>query len=156
MPVTLQQMCDAIETVVATMSTSPRTASYDELLEGVQQWPYAEVYWERTGPVDSQSGQGQTHKGTFGSTAPLIQEIHTFHIDYYARPRSQLEEDNEATVIAANALINELEDENCPPFNLEGVRNFQWDIRRVVFTRGEGGNAPKYAGFRCIITLRTY
>jgi len=155
MAITLAAICDAITVVIEAIPIGPRVSSYDELLEGVNQADYAEVYWEETGMIDSKSGRGQTSKGTFGSDG-LIQEVHTFHVDYYCRPRSQLEEDIKAVVETADEIITVLEAESCAPFNLEGIRSFQWSLQRMTWIRGAGVDAVRYSGLRVIIKVWTF
>lgn len=147
MAVTYQQMCDAIESYLAAATSLVRTQSYDELTEGMQDTPTIQVYPEACDPVSAGSGTQ-----TFALRGGVIQEVHTIHVDYYARQRSHIGQDMAALVGGIDEIVTLLEETGCPPFGLEGIKNFQWSWRRVVFDYG----GAAYMGARFTLTLRTF
>ena len=152
--ITYAQMCDAITAYLATAASLKRTESYDELSEGMQDTPTIQVYPEGCETVSADSG---THVATFGggSGTPVIQETHIINVDYYARQRSHLGEDMAALVTGIDEIVTLLEAAHeCPHFGLDGIKNYQWSWRRVIFDYG--GQDNKYMGARFTITLRTF
>lgn len=148
MAITYMQICNAIEAYLAgTCPSLSRTQSYDELTEGMNDWPAIQVYPEACETVAADSG---TQTTTF--QLGVIQETLIFHVDYYARQRSHIYEDMKALVEGIDEIHTAMEDAGCPPFGLEGIRSFQWSWQRVVFTYA----AVDYMGARFTLRLRTF
>jgi hypothetical protein len=149
MAITLAQICNAIESTLAAATTVARSESYDELTEGVQDFPMLQVYPE-AGNVDA---VGSTDRTTL--QAGCRQTSVTIHADYYARQRSQLDEDMKALVNGIDALTNVLEQQDTKPyFGLDGIRAFRWEWRRVTFVYGDGGQPM--VGARFVLTVRVF
>jgi hypothetical protein len=150
MSITLAQICDAIESALDDATTITRSQSFDELTEGIgsADTPLLQVYPEACGPVSLGS---ETDKLTLGGSPPHRREQYTIHADYYARQRSHIAEDMEALVDGIDAMTDVLEDQGCPPFDLDGISSFQWSWRRVVFPYA----GAEYMGARFTIVLET-
>jgi len=147
MSITIAQICDAIETTLATATTSPKTESYDELSEGLQDMPLLQVYWE----ASMQSPPGGTDRYTF--QGGVRQSWITIHADYYAQQRSHLGEDMEALVDGIDALTDVLEGQDLKPyFGLEGIKAFSWEATRVTFDYA----GVLYIAARFVIQVRVF
>ena len=157
--VTIAQICDAIDTelgeVLVTAGDLTVSQNYDELTEGINDENILQIYPEEESLVSVGS---ETHAITFKKsteTTPFIDEEIVIHADYYARQRSHIGEDMNQLVIGIDAIRNNLKTQNCAnPFGLEGIANFQWSWRRVVFEYG--GPELRYVGARFRLVLRTY
>ena len=147
--VTLGEIVDAIESTLSAVSTLARSQSYDELTEGMNDYPTLQVY-----PEDGdQDPSGNTDRTTFG--AVVRQTVFTIHADYYARQRSHIGEDMDALVDGIDAMQNVFEQQNTKPyFGLTGIQAFHWSWRRVVFTYGDP--QLSYMGARFTITVRVF
>ena len=100
MSITLVQIVDAIESTLSAVSTLARSMSYDELTEGMNDYPTLQIY-----PEDGdQDPSGNTDRTTFG--AGVRQTVFTIHADYYARQRSHIGEDMAALVDGIYAMQN--------------------------------------------------
>lgn len=125
---TVGQICDAIEDTLDEATTLAVSQSYDELTEGLHDFPLLQVYPE-TGNTDA---SGRTDRTTFG--AGVRTGFYVFHADYHACPRSFLAEDMEKVVDGIDALEIILEAQNTKPyFGLAGIRAFRYEWRRVAF-----------------------
>jgi hypothetical protein len=149
MAITYAEICDAIADYLdATCPVLRRIQSYDEMTEGMQDWPTIQVYPEALETVAADSG---TQWNTFGGA--LIQETHIIHVDFYARQRSHIGEDMAALVEGIDEICDALEPAGgCPPFELEGIKNYQWSWSRVVFEYA----SVMYMGARFVIRVRTF
>lgn len=147
--ITLATVIDAIATVLGAATTVERTESYNELTEGIHDFPMLQVYWESV-VQDPESG---TERTTFGGG--VRQTDHTIHADYYARQRSNIGEDMAALVNGIEAITNRLESQGAaPPFFGVDVKAFRWRGDRVTFNYGD----PQimYVGARFILTVRLF
>lgn len=147
MAITVAQMADAITTTLGAATTVARSESYNELTEGIHDYPLLQVYWQST--VNDVSGNDDRTAYRGG----VRQKEYVFYADYYARPRSELKEDNAAVTNGAEALEAVLEAQNVKPyFGLAGIKAFRWQGERVAFEYG----GTLYAGCRYMITLRVF
>jgi len=153
----LSQICTAIKnTLQASMSSSllARAYNFNELPEGVNDAPSLMVYWQR---VVNDARRGETDRWTFAGRR--VKDM-VFHVDFFANPRNNLDENNATLTEAASEIIDILEMQtqicteyaHCPPFGLCGLKSFHWEGERVVFDYG----GVIYYGCRFIITVRTY
>jgi len=147
MSITLAQICDAIATTLDNATTEPRRESYDELTEGVQDLPTLQVYPE-SGYQSAASGTDRfTMRGGIRQTEFII------HADYYARQRSQIDEDMKELVNGIDAITDVLEGQDEKPyFGLTGIQAFSWRWDRVTFIYGD----VQYMGARFAITVRVF
>jgi len=149
MAVTLGQILDAIEATLATATTVNRSESYDELTEGIHDFPMLQVYPE----VGTQDPSGGTDRTTF--KGGVRQTEFTIHVDYYARQRSHIGEDMSALVDGIDALQNVFEAQDTKPyFALDGIRAFKWSWSRAVFTYGDPN--VSYIGARFVLIIRVF
>lgn len=148
MTITYANMCDAVAAHLALHCPAlVRTQSYNELTEGMQDTPAIQVYPEGLENVATDSGtQFTTLRGG------VIQEMHLLHVDFYARQRSHINDDMTALVNGVDALVTALEAAGCPPFGLDGIKNFQWSWNRVIFEYA----GVSYMGARFTLRLRTF
>ena len=147
MAITIAQMADALTTTLGAAATVARAESYDELTEGIHDYPMLQVYWQGTANDVSGNDDRTTYRGG------VRQKEYTFYCDYYARPRSELAEDNAAVTNGADALEAVLEVQNTKPyFGLAGIKAFRWTGERVAFDYG----GTLYAGCRYVLTLRVF
>ena len=117
---TLVQMCDAIEDKLSVASGIARSQSYDELTEGIHEDITLQVWPQSGSPVSTGSA---TQKQTLGGDV-IVEEI-IFFADLY-RPRRHLGEDMKAIVDGVDAIRTIMKAQNCPPFDLTGIRTFKW------------------------------
>ncbi len=147
MSITLAQICDAIEGVLAVAATLARSQSYDELTEGVHDCPQLQVY-----PVAGIQDAGmETDRSSFGGD--VRQTGLTIRADYYAKAVSHVAEGMAALVDGIDAMQNELEKQDSQHlFGLEGIKSMRWAWEMVQFVVGQ----TNYIGARFIITVRVY
>jgi len=158
--VTFQQMAGAVKDVLEAaltpyvagppVTTVKQVYGYDELYEGMNEWPAIEVYvedWELSYDSDldrtvfCQDGDKRS-----------ITNCH-IHVDVYAARRNQLNENWRDALVLANAVNAVLEDEcACPLFDLAGMHDLHWTASRVVFSRAQA----EYCGYRFILTVKVY
>ena len=149
MAVTLGQILNAIEATLATATTVNRSESYDELTEGIHDFPMLQVYPE----AGTQDPGGGTDRTTF--RGGVRQTEFTIHVDYYARQRSHIGEDMSALVDGIDALQNVFEAQDTKSyFGLAGIRAFKWSWSRAVFTYGDPN--VSYMGARFVLTIRIF
>ena len=153
----LAQICTAIkETLEDGMSAAllARAYNFDELPEGINDAPSLMVYWQG---VTNDALRQETDRWTFAGRR--VKDM-VFHVDFFANPRNNLEENNETLTNAASEIIDILEMESmecveyghCPPFGLCALKSFHWTGERVVFDYG----GVIYYGARFVLTVRTY
>ena len=150
MSITLAQICNAIETTLATATTVVRSESYDELTEGIHDLPMLQIYPEGS----SQSPPGATDRHTFGGAGnPVRQTEFVIHADYYARQRAHIGEDMAALVDGIDALQDVLEGQDQKPyFGLDGLKAFSWRWDRVTFVYAD----VNYIGARFMLLVRVF
>lgn len=127
MAVTIGEVCDAIETTLATASGINTTQSYDELAEGLNaaDLPLIQVYWQDL----MMDPTGGTDRTTF--QAGVRQKQVTIYADVYAAQRSFLWQDMKAVVDAVDNILVVLESQNTVPyFGEAGIRSWQLESAR--------------------------
>jgi len=150
MSITIAQICDAIETTLATATTVKRSESYNELVDGIQDQPLLQVYWEST----LQSPPGSTDRYSFGGGGnPIRQSWITIHADYFAEQLAHLGQAMGSLVDGIDAITNVLEGQDQKPyFDLDGIKAFSWEANRVNFEY----SGALYVGARFIIQVRVF
>ena len=146
MSVTIAQICDAVKNYLSTAASLKRSESYNQLTEGINDYPLMQVYWQS---IDC-DWQSNTERTTF--QGGVKQKDLVIHADLYGRPRSHLGEDNAAVTVLANEVVDLLEATGCPPFGLTGLKNFKWRGERVVFDY----DGVLYAGIRFYVNIRVF
>lgn len=149
MAITLGQILDAINTTLGAATIVNRSQSYDELTEGLHDFPLLQVYPE----AGTQDPSGGTDRTAF--RGGVRQTEFTIHADYYARQRSHIGEDMNALVDGIDALTNIFEAQDTKPyFGLDGIQAFKWSWSRAVFTYGDPN--VSYVGARFVLTVRVF
>lgn len=139
---------DIVDGIESTLSAAPsliRTESYNELTEGIHDYPMLQVYPEAN---IGTSRDSETHKLTL-QTKHTIKE-YTIHADLYAHVRGNIGEDMERLVDAIDDIEDILDAQQCDPFGVESIISFRWSWNRVVFTYG----GFDYVGARFLLTVR--
>src|SRR5512139_962325 len=98
MSITLAQVCNAVETTLAPAVTY--TQSYNELKEGLNDWPMLQVYWD----ASNQDPGGNADRTTF--KAVVRQTDITIFADLYGTPRRDIGEDMAALLPLVDAVID--------------------------------------------------
>ena len=142
---TLDELIDGIETVLSAAPSLVRSQTYDELTEGIHEYPLLQVYPEENPGTDWATN---TDRITLTGVHSLKEYI--IHADLYARARSHIAEDMKQLVDSINELEDILDTQGCPPFDLDFVRSFRWSWSRVTFRYGD----VDYVGARFRITVR--
>ena len=141
----LADILDGITDTIGAATLIERQQSYDELSEGMQDWPTIQVYPEgNTGT----SRDSDTHKLTL-SVKHTVKE-YTIHVDVYARQRSHIGEDMKKLVEVIDQIENILDTQGCPPFDVSSIISFRWSWSRTTFDYG----GVLYAGARFVLTVR--
>jgi hypothetical protein len=163
--ITLMDICDGIAdafdgaAVVLNAGVPAVTIdaqSYDEITEGMQNTPVVQVW-----PTDSLTdATTDTDRTTFKGCVKHGQ--YQFTVRGFARPRSQVGEDMEATVRMWDALEAILEEEGtdctgaggtCTFFGVSGIRSMSWSAASPqVYVYG---GAP-YVGFEMTIQVDVF
>jgi hypothetical protein len=142
-------MLNAVEATLSAAASIKNSQSYNQLTEGMNDLPCLQVYPDGAN-VDAQYATDRT---TF--QGGCRQTSQTIFVDYYARQRSQLNEDMAQLVTGIDELTDIIESQNhLPLFGLVGIKNFHWSWQRVVF--GYADESVKYMGARFTIVLRVY
>ncbi len=148
---TYGHICKAIATALKTTTGVIRVEAYDELSEGVPDWPMLQVYPDN-GEVDT--GSEDTERATFGAgvrrTSMLI------IVRGYARPRSHLAEDLKAQVELIDAIDARLSDQKQKPFGVPGIRAFNWKWERATYSFAEGDVKSTYAACQFTIEVTVF
>lgn len=147
MAVTIAAICDGIATTLSAGAGINTVKSYDELTEGIPgvDCPRLQVYPDSFAPNPG----SRTDRLTF-KAAIQHQELTVF-VDVYARKRSQMALDMEATVDTLDALIDVLEaQEEKPFFSVAAIDSFAWVWKRATLVYA----GERYAGSRFTITIR--
>lgn len=149
MAISLVAICEGIEATLSMATGLQSSTPFDEMTEGVASLdcPRLEVYWDSS----SCDPSGRTDRTTFN--ACIQQTVIVFFADCYARQRSQLGEDMEATTEMADSIADVLQEQERPPFfGVEGIKAFNWRAKRVGFKRA----GAQYVGARFTITCRIF
>lgn len=97
---------------------------------------------------------GNNDRRSFQAAVRLTEVV--VHVDYYARQRSNLDEDMVAVVNGMDGIIDKLEQQTTVLFGLDKtkVKAFKWHWEHVTFVYGDP--EVKYAGVRFIITVTVF
>lgn len=150
----LSAIINAIEDTLDAAASLLRSQSYDQLTEGIHDYPLLQVYVENN---DVDRGQ-QTERTSF--TGATRQKGYTVYADVYARQRSNIAEDMAQLVTTVDELEDILEAQDAlvahssPLFGLTEaghpvIRSFRWSWSRVVFEYG----GVQYMGARFVLNL---
>lgn len=120
--------------------------NYNELTEGMQDAPAVQVYWEEV----EGALPGNTSRTTLSGA--IRHSKYLFHIDLYARQRSQLAEDMTAVLEWVDAIETSLQGQNRNFFGVDGVREFHYVARRKLFSAG----GVLYAGAQVDVTVHVF
>ena len=149
MAVSLVEICEGIEATLSAATGLQSSTPFDEMTEGVASLdcPRLEVYWDSSTCDPS----GRTDRTAFN--AGVQQTVVVIFADCYARQRSQLGEDMEATTEMADAIVDVLQGQEKPPFfDVVGIKAFNWRAKRAGFKRANA----QYVGIRFTITCRIF
>ena len=145
MSITLAQICNAVETTLSPAVTY--TQSYNELKEGLNDWPMLQVYWDGS----NQDPGGNADRTTF--KAVVRQTDIVIFADLYGTPRRDIGEDMAALLPLVDAVIDILEAQDGKPyFGLDGLKGYNWNAQRVIFRYGE----TDFVGARFTIRFRVF
>ena len=156
--VTIHQICDAIETTLGAATSLVRHQTFDDLSEGMQDYPTLQVYPEANLGTDRDQETDRTAFMAATGTVKHRQKEYVIHADLFARQRSNLAEDMAQLVETVDEIEDILEAQVCPLFGLTvagaakgPIRSFRWSWQRVIFEYGDP--VVKYMGARFILTL---
>jgi hypothetical protein len=113
---TLDALLDAIEGIMDDAASLVRSQTYDELTEGIHDYPLLQVYPEENTGTD---WTGETDRVTLSGKHSIKE--YTVHGDIYARQRSNIAEDMKKCVDVANEMENILDNLSYPLFGLACV-----------------------------------
>jgi hypothetical protein len=121
---------------------------FDELTEGINDWPLIQVYWERYVP-DRRADNNE--RSTFGAGVRVSQA--TFHIDVFAKPRAHIGEDVTKLLTVMGWVIDKLnEQQRAPYFGLSGIKGYAWNAERVTFQYAQ----QQFSGGRVVLDVAVY
>lgn len=154
MAITIAQILDDTATAMAGIVTAGGDTiivhNYDELKEGMADYPLMQVYPEDL-EVDSRT-ETDTH------TLNKSVRVHrlTVHLDVYAGVRNQIDENMEDVVDCWDAVEDRLEDTTdgagCPVFDQKFIRNIHWTAERVIFEY----QTLLYSGVRFVLVMEIF
>lgn len=155
MPVTIAEICTDTETalggIVTALGATILTHNYNEIKEGMPDYPLLEVYPEDL-EVDSRM---ETDAHTLDKSGTRVHRL-TVNVDVYVHTRNQIDENMEDVVDCWDAIEDRLEDTTtgagCPIFNNEYIRNIHWTAERVTLVR----QSLEYAGIRFVLSLEVF
>jgi hypothetical protein len=148
--VTISAVCDAIHVLFEGATGIGVVHSYNQLTEGIEDTPLAEVYWQ-SGNTDPIGGQDRIAYGAAARATDLV-----YHVDVYAATRNDLGENMKTLVDLVDAFWTRLETITTGDIlGITGVRAIKWQAERVTFER-PAGSAIRFFGFRFVITVRIF
>lgn len=142
---TLDELVDGIETVLSAAASLVRSQTYDEITEGITEYPLLQVYLEENSGTDF-----TTNTDRITLTGKHSIKEYTVHADVYARVRANIGQDMGQLTTTINEIEDILDNQGCPPFDLDFLTSFRWSWRRVVFRY----NNVDFVGARFMITVR--
>jgi hypothetical protein len=124
--------------------------NYDELTEGINDAPLAQIYWESL----NSPGIGEVPAYTL-PTKRFSRDL-LFRVDVYVTRRNHLDENMRNTVIWADRLWDKIEETLliCSAFGDDAIWIINWSMQRVVFSYGNTSPPLLYPGVRCELTVR--
>lgn len=132
--ITIGQICDAIAAVVATSSGINRVQSYNQITEGMQDHPTAQIYPESA----EVSWRSDTDTLSFCGGVQAMNMI--VRVDLIGDERAHAGQNWGTIIDVASALHDTLvaegncTDGRCPHFGLDGIQSFRFTWQRVLFT----------------------
>lgn len=151
---TLDALVDAIETTLSAAASLVRSQTYDELTEGIHEYPMLQVYPAgNTGTSWGSETDRYTFRGPIAGTATTMYHSikeYTIYADVYARQRAHIDEDMGKMVTTVNEIEDILDMQPCPPFGRSEIFSFRWSWDHVTFDYG----GVMYVGARFVITVR--
>jgi len=147
------EITTAVHDSIALVGALNSVQNYNELTEGMNTLPGAQIYPE-SGDCDAAT---ETDRTTFVDAAtgvPGVRQAEVMvRVDVYARQRSQLAEDWDTAVDLLDAVYDQLETQgDCPLFGLTGIRSYRFTWQRVVFEYA----TIAYTGFRFELFFRVF
>jgi len=123
--------------------------NYNELTEGINDAPLAQVYWESL----NSPGLGEMPANTL-PTKQFTRDL-LFRVDIFVARRNNLDENMKAVVVWADRLWDKLEETIliCEYFGDRAIWVTNWTAQRVVFDYNTS-TGLLYPGVRCEITVR--
>lgn len=147
MRVTLTEMCAAIAHDLKMSQKVKRVMEPREMKESVEDLPLVQLYPQTI----EGSGDSQTDRSTFRAGVRERQVV--LQIDVFARPRSHIGEDMQATLEVADGVIDRLDQQQgAPYFGLAGFKSFKWSAERAPIVNNE----ITYMGMRFTLTLTLF
>lgn len=151
--VTIGAICTSIHETMEEISDLEQVQNYNEITEGMNTYPTLQVYWESIeADVNGDTSASTLCKGV--SQTDII-----FHLDLYARQRSQIAEGMQEVTDLSSLIHDKLQEQtecdsppNCVYFGNEAIRSYHWTASRVVFEYG----TVLYPGARFILTVRIF
>lgn len=144
MAITIAQINTAIKNTLDNMASLAASQDYNELSEGIVDWPMLQVYWQSTDGDDRSGIQQTTFRGG------VRRKHFVFHADVFAAQRAHLDQDMTAVLTAAEELTTLLEaQDTLPYFGLAGIRAYRWTVTRVNIVDGDS----TFPGVRGVIEL---
>jgi len=141
----LGDLVDAIESTLSVAAALERSQSYDELTEGMADYPTLQVYPEENAGT---SGFSSTDRISLSGKHSVKEYL--IHADLLAHPRAEIGEDMARLVEAIDDLEDILDTQAYPLFGAEYITSFRWSWKRVVFSYA----GAEYMGARFFITVR--
>ncbi len=148
--VTIAEINTAIKDTLAVADGLVRSQNYNELSEGMNDYPTMQVYWN-SGETDATNAVDRSSFGG-GIKPPVRQADLQFYVDVYATQRSDLAEDNDKLTTMASNIWTVLDQQVNPPYGLSAIRAHHWTAQRVNFQYGD----ETYPGVRFIISVRVF
>jgi len=148
--VTRAAINSGITATLAEVTGVNEVQDYDDLTEGMNNLPAVQVYWEEDD--DKSSTYGKSDRMTFGGN---VGQCFTFHVDVYARRRSNIGQDMAATLPLVDTIDAKIRAQvgSSAPFGV-AIQSFQWEWSRCVFEYGAKDRT--YMGARCVLKVETY
>ena len=144
----LDTLLDAIHDTLAAAASLVRTEKYDEITDGMQDYPTLQVYPENNLGTSEDS---QTHKLTLGYSDTIGHSVkkYTVHADLYAHQLGNIGEDMGRLVTCIDEFEDILDTQECPLFGQEEIISFTWSWSRVQFIYA----GVPYVGARFVIIV---
>ena len=151
-------ICTVIHDAIAELDVSGalgadglhQVQNYNELTEGFNDCPLAQIYWESLNSPSFGETPGYTLPTKRYSRGLL------FRIDVPVQRRNNLAENMKAVVVWADRLWNKIEEKltPCGSFGDDAIWIMNWSMQRVVFDYAAANVAYLYPGVRCELTVR--
>ena len=149
----LGDIVNAVETTVSVALSLRRSQSYDELTEGIHEYPLLQVYPSgNTGTAWNSETDRYTFRGPVGPDPAAHHSVKEYliNVDVYARQRSHINEDMKQVVDTVNEIEDILDDQAYPVFGRDDIFSTHGAWNYVMFDYG----GVLFAGARFIITVR--